>query len=61
MEMDEKYPIPSWNAAAHLQFMDEAGIQTAVLTMPAPQPFFGNAARLFESAGCDGQCAAKAR
>ena len=44
MEMDEKYPIPSWNAAAHLQFLDEAGIHTAVLTMPAPQPFFGNAA-----------------
>ncbi len=44
MEMDEKYPIPSWNADAHLQFMDEAGIQTAVLTMPAPQPYFGNAA-----------------
>ena len=44
MEMDEKYPIPSWNAETHLQFMDEAGIQTTVLTMPAPQPFFGDGA-----------------
>lgn len=42
MEMDEKYPIPSWNAEAHLRFMDDAGIRTSVLTMPAPQPFFGN-------------------
>ncbi len=39
MEMDEKYPIPS---EAHLRFMDEAGIRTSVLTMPAPQPFFGD-------------------
>ena len=44
MEMDEGFPIPSWDIDAHLQFMDEAGIRTSVLTMPAPQPFFGNAA-----------------
>ena len=40
MEMDEGFPIPAWSAEAHLQFMDEAGIQTSVLTMPAPQPYF---------------------
>ncbi len=44
MEMDEGFPIPSWNADAHLQFMDEAGIRAAVLTMPAPQPYFGDGA-----------------
>ncbi|MCR4569322.1 MAG: amidohydrolase, partial [Bacteroidales bacterium] len=44
MEMDEGFPIPEWKADAHLQFMDEAGIQTSVLTMPAPQPFFGDGA-----------------
>jgi predicted TIM-barrel fold metal-dependent hydrolase/quinol monooxygenase YgiN len=44
MEMDEKYPIPSWSAKEHLKFMDDAGIRTAVLTMPAPQPYFGDAA-----------------
>ena len=44
MEMDELYPIPSWNAEAHLEFMDAAGIRTSVLTMPAPQPYFGDAA-----------------
>lgn len=48
MEMDEGFPIPSWNADAHLQFMDEAGIKTSVLTMPAPQPYFGDGE---ESAG----------
>lgn len=42
MEMDEGFPIPAWSADAHLQFMDEAGIKTSVLTMPAPQPYFGN-------------------
>ena len=44
MEMDEGFPIPSWDAAAHLALMDEAGIRTSVLTMPAPQPYFGDAA-----------------
>ena len=40
MEMDEGFPIPAWSAEAHLKFMDEAGIQTSALTMPAPQPYF---------------------
>ena len=44
MEMDEGFPIPSWNAEAHLKFMDEAGIRISVLTMPAPQPYFGDGA-----------------
>lgn len=44
MEMDEKYPIPSWRVEDHLKFMDDAGIRTSVLTMPAPQPYFGDAA-----------------
>ena len=42
-EMDEGFPIPSWDAERHIAFMDKAGIQFSVLTMPAPQPFFGNA------------------
>ncbi len=42
MEMDEGFPIPSWSSEAHLKFMDEAGIRTSVLTMPAPQPYFGD-------------------
>ena len=44
MELDEGFPIPEWEAEGHLKFMDEAGIRTAVLTMPAPQPYFGDGA-----------------
>ena len=43
-EMDEGFPIPGWNEEEHLAFMDQAGIETAVLTMPAPQPWFGDGA-----------------
>ncbi len=42
--MDEGFPIPSWEAERHLDFMNRAGVTTAVLTMPAPQPWFGDAA-----------------
>lgn len=45
MEMDEGFPIPAWDAETHLKFMDEAGIKTSVLTMPAPQPYFGDGAQ----------------
>lgn len=44
MEMDEGFPIPAWDAEAHLKFMDEGGIRTSVLTMPAPQPYFEDGA-----------------
>ena len=44
MEMDEGFPIPEWDAEGHLKFMDVAGIRTSVLTMPAPQPYFGDGA-----------------
>jgi Predicted metal-dependent hydrolase of the TIM-barrel fold len=42
-EMDEGFPIPSWDLERHIAFMDKAGIQTSLLTMPAPQPYFGDA------------------
>lgn len=41
-EMDEGFPLPGWDAEKHLAFMDRAGIATSVLTMPAPQPWFGD-------------------
>ena len=44
MEMDEGFPLPFWSAEEHLRFMDEAGIRTSVLTLPAPQPYFGDGA-----------------
>ena len=36
--MDEGFPLPQYDAEAHLRWMDEAGIQTSVLTLAAPQP-----------------------
>lgn len=40
--MEETFPLPLWNVGNHLAFMDSAGIATSVLTMPAPQPYFGD-------------------
>ena len=36
--MDEGFPLPSYNVESHLKWMDEAGVQTSVLTLAAPQP-----------------------
>ena len=36
--MDEGFPLPKYDAQAHLRWMDEAGVQTSVLTLAAPQP-----------------------
>lgn len=40
--LDEDFPIPQWNLDEHLQFMDEAVIDCSILTLPAPQPWFGD-------------------
>ena len=37
-QMEEGFPLPSYDAASHLRWMDEAGIQTSVLTLAAPHP-----------------------
>ena len=42
--LEEGFPIPSWDVKEHLRMMDENGIACAVLSMPAPQPFYGNVA-----------------
>ena len=36
--LDEGFPLPKWDAEAHLKWMDEAGIAKSVLTMAAPNP-----------------------
>jgi len=36
--MDEGFPLPKYDAAAHLRWMDEVGVETSVLTLAAPQP-----------------------
>lgn len=48
-ELEETFPLPEWNVERHIAFMDSVGIRTAVLTMPAPQPYYGDAG---ESAAC---------
>ena len=40
--LDEGFPLPKWSAESHLQVMDEAGIGTSVLTLPAPHPYWGD-------------------
>ena len=36
--LEEGFPLPRYEVDAHLKWMDEAGVQTAVLTLAAPQP-----------------------
>ena len=36
--MDEGFPLPRYGVEEHLRWMDEAGVQTSVLTLAAPQP-----------------------
>ena len=36
--MDEGFPLPKYDVSEHLRWMDEAGVQTSVLTLAAPQP-----------------------
>ena len=36
--LDEGFPLPRYDVESHLQWMDEAGVQTSVLTLAAPQP-----------------------
>ena len=48
-ELEETFPLPEWDAERHIAFMDSVGIRTAVLTMPAPQSYYGDAE---ESAQC---------
>ena len=42
MALDEGFPLPQWSAEAHQQMMAEAGIDRAILTLPAPHPYFGD-------------------
>ncbi len=40
--MEETFPLPKWDVNSHLEFMEAAGIRTSLLSMPAPQPYFGD-------------------
>lgn len=39
---DDGFPLPEWDPKDHLAFMDEAGIDRAVLTVPAPHIHAGD-------------------
>lgn len=41
-ELEEYFPLPPWSIEKHLMFMETMGIGTAILSLPAPQPFFDN-------------------
>lgn len=41
--LDEGFPLPKWDVSAHQKWMDEAQVQTSILTLAAPQPYFGDA------------------
>lgn len=41
-ELEETFPLPVWNLDKHLAFMDSTGIRWSVLTLPAPQPYYGD-------------------
>ena len=36
--MEEGFPLPKYDLESHLRWMDEAGVETSVLTLAAPQP-----------------------
>lgn len=38
--LEETFPLPAWDVASHLKFMEKAGIGTSVLSMPAPPALF---------------------
>lgn len=40
---EEGFPIPQWSEEAHLQFMADASIDYAVLSMPTPHTYHGDA------------------
>ena len=36
--MDEGFPLPKYDVESHLKWMNEAGVETSILTLAAPQP-----------------------
>ena len=57
--LDEGFPIPDWTVEDHLQFMNDASIEKSVLTLPAPQPYFGDVAETAQVIRATNEAAAK--
>ncbi len=43
--MEEGFPLPQYDVESHLRWMDEAGVETSVLTLAAPQPISAEVVR----------------
>ena len=41
-ELQETFPLPEWDIEKHLKFMNDMGITYSFLSLPAPQPYFGD-------------------
>ncbi len=48
--MDEGFPLPKYDVENHLRWMDEAGVETSVLTLAAPQPSSAEVVRITNEA-----------
>ena len=42
---DDGFPVPQWSKETHLQFMDDAGIDYTVLSLPTPHIHNGEDAK----------------
>ena len=51
--LDEGFPLPKYDAKAHLKWMDEAGVETSVLTLAAPQPTSAQVVRATNKAAAE--------
>lgn len=40
--LDEGFPLPKWDVKNHVKMMDKQGIATSVISLPAPQPWWGD-------------------
>lgn len=41
--MEDGFPLPSWSAEEHLEFMDQCGIEWSLISLSSPQPYFSGA------------------
>ena len=47
---DDGFPLPKWSAQEHLKFMDDAGIDYSVLSLPTPHIYHGSDALSLQAA-----------
>lgn len=47
---DDGFPLPAWSKEAHLEFMNKAGIEHTVLSIPTPHIYNGDAEKAYKAA-----------